>query len=226
MASKSRGGNLRAGNRKDRNQKIGTREPELGYYLIVTDTEQTEKNYFEGLRESIPEKYKGRLVIKVEREKTKDLVQRALELCGEASQYRIPCIVFDRDQVKNFDAIIQEAKNKNVMVGWSNPCFEIWLYAYFGEMPNITESTKCCTDFAIKFKDKVGHDYEKNDSKIYDNLKKYGEEQKAIQIANKRYLQHTKDGKTKPSEMISASTVYILVKEILDRIKPLGGASP
>ena len=41
----------RAGKRKDRNQRVGTRVPELGYYLIVTDTEETEKNYFEGLRE-------------------------------------------------------------------------------------------------------------------------------------------------------------------------------
>ena len=40
----------RAGKRKDRNQRVGTRIPELGYYLIVTDTEETEKNYFEGLR--------------------------------------------------------------------------------------------------------------------------------------------------------------------------------
>ena len=36
----------RAGKRKDRNLRLGTRFPELGYYLIVTDTEATEKNYF------------------------------------------------------------------------------------------------------------------------------------------------------------------------------------
>ena len=56
MANK-RGGkpsDRRAGKRKDRNQRMGQRVPELGYYLIVTDTEETEKNYFEGLRDSIP----------------------------------------------------------------------------------------------------------------------------------------------------------------------------
>jgi len=41
----------RAGRRKDRNRRIGTRVSELGYYLIVTDTDETEKNYFEGLRD-------------------------------------------------------------------------------------------------------------------------------------------------------------------------------
>lgn len=43
----------RAGKRRDRNKRVGARVPELGYYLIVTDTEETEKNYFEGLRDSI-----------------------------------------------------------------------------------------------------------------------------------------------------------------------------
>lgn len=32
--------------RKDRNQRIGQRVTEVGYYLIVTGTEETEKNYF------------------------------------------------------------------------------------------------------------------------------------------------------------------------------------
>lgn len=43
--------------------------PELGYYLIVTDTEETEKNYFEGLRDNIPVEMKDRLGIKVEKAK-------------------------------------------------------------------------------------------------------------------------------------------------------------
>ncbi len=53
MANKGeKPGALRAGKRKDRNKRVGKRVPELGYYLIVTDTEE---NYFEGLRDSIPE---------------------------------------------------------------------------------------------------------------------------------------------------------------------------
>lgn len=92
MANKSRGkpSDRRAGKRKDRNQRMGQRVPELGYYLIVTDTEETEKNYFEGLRDSIPAELKDRLIIKVEKAKTVELVKRALELVGKESQYRIP----------------------------------------------------------------------------------------------------------------------------------------
>ena len=43
----------RAGKRKDRNLRFETRDPALGYYLIVTDTKETEKNYFEGLKKSM-----------------------------------------------------------------------------------------------------------------------------------------------------------------------------
>ena len=126
MASKSGGkpSDRRAGKRKDRNQRMGQRVPELGYYLIVTDTEETEKNYFEGLRDSIPAELKDRLIIKVEKARTVELVEKALELVGKESQYRIPWIVFDRDQVKGFDEIIWTAEKNGVHAGWSNPCFD------------------------------------------------------------------------------------------------------
>lgn len=87
----------RAGKRRDRNRKVGVRVPELGYYLIVTDTKETEKNFFEGLRDSIPPELKDRLVIKVEKAKAIELVEKALELAGKETQYRMPWIVFDRD---------------------------------------------------------------------------------------------------------------------------------
>jgi hypothetical protein len=70
--------NERCGARKSR--KIGSRVPDLGYYQIITDTDKTERHYFEGLRDSIPEYFRNRIVIKVEKEKTIDLVKKAIEL--------------------------------------------------------------------------------------------------------------------------------------------------
>lgn len=204
----------RAGKRRDRNQRVGTRIPELGYYLIVTDTEETEKNYFEGLRDSIPEELKDHLVIKVEKVRTVDLVKRAMELTDAESQYRIPWIVFDRDQVKDFDEIIRKAEKNDINAGWSNPCFEIWMYAYLGEMPVISESYTCCERFAGKFEKVTGQKYLKKDRDIYRKLVKYGDEEKAVQIAEKNHRKCLSDGKEKPSEMQPACTVYKLVKEI------------
>ncbi len=204
----------RAGKRRDRNQRVGTRIPELGYYLIVTDTEETEKNYFEGLRDSIPAELKDRLVIKVEKAKTVELVKRAMELTDAESQYRIPWIVFDRDRVKDFDEIIRTAEKNGINAGWSNPCFEIWMYAYFGEMPVIRESYTCCDRFAEKFEKITGHEYLKKDKDIYRKLVRYGDEEKAIQVAKRCYKKCIEDGKEKPSEMWPASMVQGLVEEI------------
>ncbi len=221
MASKGRGkpSDSRAGKRKDRNQRIGTRTPELGYYLIVTDTEKTEKNYFEGLRNSIPAELKEHLVVKVEKAKTAELVKRAMELTDAEPQYRIPWIVFDRDQVKDFDEIVRTAEKNDINAGWSNPCFEIWMYAYFGEMPVIRESYICCEQFAEKFERVTGRKYQKNDRDIYRKLVQYGDEEKAFQIA-KRCCQRwcTGDRKETPSEMCPVSMVQRLVEEIRRKV--------
>lgn len=221
MANKNGGkpSDRRSGKRRDRNQRVGTRVPELGYYLIVTDAEETEKNYFEGLRDSIPTELRDRLVIKVEKAKTVELVERALELTGKEPQYRIPWIVFDRDQVKGFNEIIQTAEKIGVRAGWSNPCFEIWMYAYFGEMPAIRESYTCCDRFTEKFEKVTGQKYFKKDKDIYRKLVQHGDEEKAIQIAERCYKKCEDDGKEKPSEMWPASMVQRLVKEIREKIQ-------
>lgn len=209
----------RAGKRKDRNQRVGTRIPELGYYLIVTDTEETEKNYFEGLRDSIPKELKGRLVIKVEKEETVSLVEKALELRSGEPQLRKPWIVFDRDEVKDFDKIIQEAEKNGVNVGWANPCFEIWLHAYFGKMPVVQispQSVGCYKNFSKEFNKVTNQEYSKNDREIYQKLIKYGDEKKAIEIAKKNYAAHSQNNK--PSAMCPACTVYLLVEEIKSKV--------
>jgi len=41
----------RTGNRKTREQRAVRRIPEMGYYLVVTDTEATERCFFNGLHE-------------------------------------------------------------------------------------------------------------------------------------------------------------------------------
>lgn len=59
-------GNQRDGNRKSRNESK-KRTPKLGYYFIVTDTKETEKNYINGLRDSIPEELRSKLVVRLKK---------------------------------------------------------------------------------------------------------------------------------------------------------------
>ena len=185
----------RTGNRKTREQRRRLKVPELGYYLIVTDTEATERCFFNGLHQTLPEHIRGKLVIKVVETKTRAMIDKCLELTAYEAQYRIPWIVFDRNQVIEFDEIIAEAKKKGIQVGWSNPCFEIWMYAYFGAMPAI-----------------------KADEKMYEKICNVGDEEKAIQIAQQKLEQHEREGKTKPSEMCPCTTVHKLVGEIKRKI--------
>lgn len=46
----------------------------MGYYLIVTDTEATERCFFIGLHQALPEDVRNKLVIKVVETKTRTLM--------------------------------------------------------------------------------------------------------------------------------------------------------
>ena len=70
----------RTGNRKIREQRKPFKVPELGYYLIVTDTEATERCFFTGLHQALPENTRDRLVIKVVETKTRAMIDKCLEL--------------------------------------------------------------------------------------------------------------------------------------------------
>ena len=204
----------RRGDRKSRERVKNRRVPELGYYIIVTNAEETEQNYLYGLRDAIPPSLRNKLVIKVFRSSTKDLIDRCKELMNQDPQYRMPWIIFDRDREPDFDKIIEQAKKEGFSVGWSNPCIEIWFYAYFGKMPTVMESVRCCESFAKKFKQNTGLEYDKADTKILKRLRQYGDEDKAIEIARKHMCQWEKDGVTRPSHMCPGSTLFELVEEI------------
>jgi hypothetical protein len=206
------GKNERKGARRDRNQRISKRIPELGYYFVVTDTQATEINYLNGLRDSIPDSMRNRLVIKVSKAPTSELLEKCLEMVDIEPQYRKPWIVFDRDRIKNFDKIIAAADRQDVYAGWSNPCVEIWFHAYFGNMPVVSESTQCVDSFRTEFCRKTGQDYNKADVGIYRKLCKFGDEKNAITIAANRFRQ-TADV-TKPSERLSATALFMLIDEI------------
>ena len=105
----------RTGNRKKRDQRKQFKVPELGYYLIVTDTEATECCFFTGLHQALPEDVRNKLVIKVVETKTRTMIDKCLELTAYDAQYRIPWIVFDRDQVQGFDERIKEYKRAGLI---------------------------------------------------------------------------------------------------------------
>ena len=98
----------RTGNRKSREQRKQFKVPELGYYLIVTDTEATERCYFTGLHQALPEDVRNKLVIKVVETKTRTMIDKCLELTAYDAQYRIPWIVFAEIRCKGLTKLLQK----------------------------------------------------------------------------------------------------------------------
>lgn len=160
-----------------------------------------------------------RLIIKVCKTSTNNLVNEALSQAALQPQYGEPWIIFDRDQVKDFDDIIQNAKASGINAGWSNPCIEIWFNAYFGAMPTYQTSIACCNGFEETFEKAAKQKYRKSDKQIYHKLCQYGDEVKAIQIAESKLKQCIISDVDKPSKMCPATTVHRLIEEIKDKIK-------
>lgn len=209
----------RTGKRKGR-ESFCTRVPDLGYYFIVTDINETEENYMYGLRDSLPKDLQGRIVIKVSKAKTDGLVIAFKEQAAMEPQYGEPWIVFDRDKVVRFDQIIETARQEGINVGWSNPCIEIWFDAYFGKMHSYQDSVTCCREFANTFEKKTGQKYKKSSQQIYTLLNRYGNEAEAVKIAKCRLAQYLRDGTGNPSEMCPCTTVHKLVSEIWKKAEP------
>ena len=198
---------------------VETRQPLLGCYYIYTDTEATENNYFQGLRNKLPENIKRRLklsVIKVKQDKFIDKIK--LDRSYTPQLIEKYWIVFDRDEVQDFDKIITMAEKEGIEVGWSNPCFEIWMHSYFGEMPFSETSIRCCKNFEQKYRQETNKNYKKSDNNIYNSLVTAGDEAHAINIAERQYQRLKNDCNNIPSNMKPCTTVFKLVKDIKSKV--------
>jgi hypothetical protein len=76
--------------RPSRNKLLGTRRLRLGYYFIVTDAKETEKNYLNGFKRSLPAEAKDNIEIHVESADTEAMLNTCLEKTSLQSQNRIP----------------------------------------------------------------------------------------------------------------------------------------
>lgn len=204
---KDRGGH-RQSKRNTRNEK--TRSSLPGLYVVFVDAEKTEPNYFKGLRDSGV--CSAQVSIKVLKARNAEKILEDVEkrpIQANASIW----LVFDRDEVAPFDQIISEAEKQGYHVGWSNPCFEIWLHAYFGKMPSVQTSVECVENFKKEFKRQTEQEYKKNDPKIFNLVEKYGKFEIARDVS-KKAMQAAKNVSSQPSKQSPATTVYKLVEEL------------
>lgn len=188
--------------------------PELGYYIIVTDAEKTEKHYFEGLRDALPNDLRRKIAIKVYGGVVpEELVSFCVNQRARHPQYAEPWIVIDRDEVSRFDELVAEAEERGIKVAWSNQCFEVWMSMYFGSVIRADDAQGCTSRFADVFRKATGRAYRKNDPDVYRALCDSGDEGKAIERSRAQFAKLAETCKA-PSQMVPCSTVYELVGEI------------
>ena len=77
---------------------------------------------------------------------------------------------FDKDQVENFNSIIEKAKQSGVNVGWSNICIEVGLCAILKICDIFITQVDVVNIFGELFYRRTGIEYRKNDPCIYRHL--------------------------------------------------------
>jgi len=181
---------------------------------LFCEGEKTEKNYFEKLRS---EERIRQICIKVKsptRKHPAGMVQEAIEFKKSSANFfaedEIFCI-FDRDMNtdQQIASAVKLAKDNDIKLIFSNPCFEYWILCHFEK-----NNSACEIDTIIsKLKRYLG-EYEKNDREIY--LKTHARRNEAIKNAKEAVGYHKKLGieffsrKSNPSTNVHALIEYLI----------------
>ncbi len=151
--------------------KLETRG-ERYYFLIVSEGEKTEPNYFKDLARQLPEK-----LVKVETEGVgmdpKNVVEAAIQFREKRKKEQpLPefdevWAVFDKDDFpdKNFNAAIEKGKQQQIETAYSNEAFELWYVLHFQYLDTAVNRQQY-----IQILKKHLGTYEKNDPLMYTKL--------------------------------------------------------
>ena len=183
-------------------------------YLIVCEGEQTEPNYFNGLRKKINEKYGSKvdilipnIEIKGTGENTTALVKYTDKFVNYSNKrYGQVWVVFDKDDYSDeqFDKAI---KTCDYNVAWSNPNFELWLFI---SKDNVLQ------ELSREFQKKGLGNYTKNDTNIFEKVT--SEERLHTAIKNCEYMEElNKDGQaSRKNPMTKVYKIIDGLKEYLE----------
>ncbi len=192
-----------------------SKKQKLGYYVILTDTDETEKNYITGFIASLPVEYRNHIKPPEKKIETSELVNEAVKQLSSSAQYSDAWVIFDKDRFSGFDDLINQANRQGIHAAWSNPCFEVWLSGYYSsKIKSTDDSVRCCSEFSKQFKRINNQEYDKADEKIYEKLIKKGNEKRAINLARARYSNCKNDDIGNFSDMTFCTTMYLLIDEI------------
>ena len=177
--------------RVDKARSIGILD-QRKYFLIVCEGEQTEPNYFEGLKQDLPPNVLTLFNIDVEGtgKNTTSLVRYAIsKQKSRTTPYDEVWVVFDRDSFTpiQFNSAIKQAEEKKINVAWTNEAFELWYLLHFNYHDSALNRNQYQKKLEkeISLKSGMPFKYRKNDKNIYSLLKEHGNQKLAISNATK-----------------------------------------
>lgn len=185
-------------------------------YLIFTNGEETEKNYFKKFKKPITiERFevltkggKDPLTL-VKKAKKQIKYERMKEKFDEI------WVVFDIDdyELESIDEAIELAKNSNINVAYSNQCIELWFLIHLIDISpkNPVPRENLFEEIHRMFENKFDDSYAKT-KYVNDHLRPY------IDVAMKRAIElenYFKDKKfTSVNNMNPSTTVYKLIEKL------------
>jgi hypothetical protein len=129
-------------------------------------------------------------------------------------------VIFDKDDFSDFDDAVEIGKQKGYSVGWSNQCFEYWIYLHFEYCDSDLHRSEWVKKLDALFVDYglTENGYEKNMENLYELLNSFGGIGTAIKNAKRRMSDYD-EAKQKPSEMAPGTMVFKLVEELIKYIE-------
>ena len=181
--------------------------------MVATEGEKTERQYFENLFDS------PAIQVKILETKPDDgsapryvlerlvAYQEACDLKGDDELWLMTDI--DRWKVKELKAVCRVAKQKNISIAISNPCFELWLRLHFAEAE--TSDTNCKA-LKARLKQELGsYNWSNLDLSIYT------QENVALAIERAKKLDHDLAA---PWPIFPGTHVYKLAESLLGHFRP------
>lgn len=198
--------------KKRTNRKIGKREEQKSV-LIATEDEKSSRYYFEALIKD--KKLNGKVVIaKHIGTNSKKVLNALLEHLEKnpKSIYEKKWIVIDKDDysLDEYKGAIEEARQKDICVAFSNECYELWILLHFREVNAWMSRDDLDSELKTIFRAKYRKEYSKSSRDVYGLI--IGQQQIAIENAKKLVTQNIGDNGKINSEKNPLTTIYQLVE--------------
>jgi hypothetical protein len=194
--------------------------PERKYFLIVSEGERTEPNYFNHFKTFLPKHLIETISVHGEGDNTVNIVRKTIALRDERKKnvllpdYNEVWAVYDKDDfpANRFNTAVRLATQNDIESGHSNQSFELWYVLHFQFLQNALHRGDYITTLSriLNFK------YEKNDLNVIKFLFQNGNVRQAIEWAKE--LEANNLGVT-PANSCPYTRVYLLVERLLEYVK-------